>query len=87
MVYFCDYLKPVQKSMEELGMDNDDVQLIFNQGMSEGLTRKFIDKDGYRMGILYHYDGYSLRYVIEAVYKRPLESTYSKSVKAKNTGK
>lgn len=84
MVYFCDFTIPAQKIMDELDMTNDDVQLIFNEGMSEGQNRKFIDRDGNRMGILFHYDGYTLRYVIESVYKRPLVSNYAKKVAAKN---
>ena len=87
MIYFCDYSKPALQSMEKLGVTNDDVQLIFNQGMSDGLNRRFIDKDGYRTGILFHYDGYTLKYVIETVFKRPLRSKYSENVLAKNRGK
>lgn len=87
MVYFCDFLKATQVTMNKLGLTNDDVQLIFNEGMSDGQNRKFIDRDGYRTGILFHYDGYTLRYVIESIYKRPLKSKYSEKVVAKNTGK
>lgn len=86
MIYFCDYLKPAEQAMKRYGLTNDDIQLIFNKGMSDGLTRKFIDRDGYRVGILFHYDGYTLRYVIESVYKRTLVSDYAKKVVAKNTG-
>lgn len=85
MIYFCDYLKAAQKVMDEFGITNDDIQEIFNAGMSEGLNRRFIDRDGFRTGILYHYDGYTLRYVIEHVYRRPLKSDYAKKVEARST--
>jgi len=70
--------------MDDYGLTNDDVQAIFNHGMSDGQNRRFLDRDGYRTGILFHYDGYTLRYVIESVYKRPLKSKYAENVEAKN---
>lgn len=73
--------------MEKYGLVNDDIQTIFNEGMSEGQSRKFLDRDGYRTGILFHYDGYTRRCVIESVYNRPLKSKYAESVEAKNRGK
>ena len=73
--------------MKKHGLTNDDVQLIFNEGMSEGQNRRYIDKDGYHIGILFHYDGYTTRYVIETVTSRPLKSVYAAKVLAKNLGK
>lgn len=87
MVYFCDYLKAAKDSMEINGVTNDDIQEIFNEGMSDGQTRRYIDKDGYHIGILFHYDGYTTRYVIEAVIKRPLRSAYAENVSRKNLGR
>lgn len=73
--------------MEKHGVTNDDVQQIFNEGMSEGQFRRFIEKDGWHIGIVFHYDGYTLRYVIEGVTKRPLKSKHAANVLAKNQGK
>lgn len=70
--------------MEKLDLTNDDIQTIFNVGMAEGLNRRFLDKDDFRIGILFHYDGYTSRYVIESIYKRPLKSAYAKKVAAQN---
>ncbi len=84
MIYFCDFTKPAQEEMEKLGVGNDEIQCVFNEGMSEGLNRKFLDRDGYRIGVLFHYDGYTLRYVVESVYKRPLKTKYAEKVLAKN---
>lgn len=72
MVYFCDFTPNAQKDIKKYGITNDDIQEIFNQGFSESLTHKFLDKNGFRTGIYYQYDGYTLRYVIISIYRRPL---------------
>lgn len=84
MIYFCDYTPTAVESMKETTMTNDDVQRIFNLGISDGQFKKFLDWEGHRMGIHFQYDAYSLRHVIISVYKRPLVSKYAKSVEAKN---
>lgn len=71
-VYFCDYTKNALENMKKYGLTNADIQEIFNRGFSESLTHKFLDKDGYRIGVYSQYDGYTLRHVIISVYKRPL---------------
>lgn len=73
MVYFCDYTKPALKQMEKYGITNADIQEVFNNGFTESQYSKFLDKDGFRTGIHYSYDGYTLRYVIISVYRRPLK--------------
>ncbi len=72
-VYFCDYTKDAQEAMKKFGVTNADVQEIFNKGFSESSVAKFIDKDGFRTKIYFNYDGYTLRYVILAVFRRPLK--------------
>ncbi len=73
MVYFCDYLKPASEYMKSHGISNDDIQEIFNKGFTASVTHKFLDKNDYRLGVYYQYDGYTQRYVIISVYVRPLK--------------
>ncbi len=86
MLYICDYTKLALLAMEKHGVTTDEIQLIFNQGMSEGQNRRFLDKDGDRTAIMFHYDGYTFKYVIESVIRRPLKSRYAERVLAKNQG-
>ena len=58
--------------MEKHGLTNDDIQEIFNYGITESPRSKTLEKNGYKYGVFYYYDGYTLRYVIVSVFKRPL---------------
>lgn len=78
MIFYCDYTKQALELMVKQGITNDDIQEIFNEGFTESLTHKFLDKDGFRTGIYHQYDGYTQRYVILSVYKRPLKTFRSK---------
>lgn len=78
MIFYCDYTKQALKDMDKLGMNNDDIQEIFNIGFSESLTHKFLDKNGFRTGIYHQYDGYTKRYVILSIYHRPLKTFRNK---------
>ena len=59
--------------MKKHGITNDDIQEIFNFGLTESQTRKTLERNGFKTGILYQYDGYSRRYVIISVFRRPLK--------------
>ncbi len=72
MVFYCDYTKNAKDEMKKYDLNNDDIQEVFNSGFTESLTHKFLDKEGFRTGIYYQYDGYTQRYVIISVYHRPL---------------
>ena len=73
MIYYCDYTKDATVAMKKFGLNNADIQEVFNKGFSETSVTKFLDKDGFRVKIYFNYDAYTLRYVILAVFKRPLK--------------
>ncbi len=73
MIYYCDFTKNAQKDMEKHGVNNDDVQEIFNHGLTESPRSKTLEKDGYKLGVFYYYDGYTLRHVVVSIFKRPLK--------------
>ncbi len=78
MIFFCDYLKPALEGMANYNLTNEDIQEIFNKGWTESQTHKFLDKDGFRTGIYYQYDGRTMRYVIITVYRHPLKTFNSR---------
>lgn len=73
MIYYCDYTKNALETMDKNRITNDDVQEIFNKGMSEGPNRKTLERDGYKIGVYSRYDAYSLRYIIISTFRRALK--------------
>lgn len=73
MIFYCDYTPNALKTMKKNSLTNDDIQEIFNKGMTDGQNRKSMEKDGYKIGVFYEYDGYSLRYVILSTFRRALK--------------
>lgn len=72
MIYYCDFTPNAKRTMEKNHLTNDDIQEIFNKGMTEENTKRVLEKDGYKIGIYYNYDAYSLRYVIISTFRRAL---------------
>lgn len=73
MIFYCDYTKSALETMQQNGITNADIQELFNKGMSEGQNRKTLEKNGYKIGVYYHYDAISLRYVIISTFRRALK--------------